>query len=263
MWIRCDLHQLSDRDMRRLMEGCAFAFVLTHSLTEPRYTHLDPALARRIGAAAAAADAKTAYVGALGETGLSTHVASRQEVGAILRDTSDCRELRASVILGMKSASFRALVRIAKTWPPLVPMPMPKTRCQPISLYDAVACLLRACDLDEGIYEVGGREVITYADLVMRTFELVGRHRRPVFVPIRHIPRIATGVPRLLGADRRLLAELLTSVTVEMIVRDWGFFAITGYEPEGLDSALEKAFSRRSPRERAPSEVAAMEKARA
>ena len=91
-------------------------YYLVHSMSSSRpFDEADRAAA--LAFADAARDAgvqKIVYLGGLGEGDLSPHLASRQEVGRILRASGvPTIEFRASIVIGSGSASFemiRALV---------------------------------------------------------------------------------------------------------------------------------------------------------
>ena len=109
---------LAPESLDAALAGVDTAFYLIHSMGDARtFETLD-----RGGAVAFAAAARRAgvrrivYLGGLGESGaaLSTHLKSRQEVGALLREAGcEVIELRASIVIGAGSLSFelvRALV---------------------------------------------------------------------------------------------------------------------------------------------------------
>jgi uncharacterized protein YbjT (DUF2867 family) len=60
------------------------------------------------------------------------------------------------------------------------------TRCQPIGIRDVLAYLLAALELKthaNRIYEIGGADVLTYRDMMLRYAARRGLRRRVIVVP--------------------------------------------------------------------------------
>ena len=97
------------------MEGVDTAYYLIHSMdTSGAFEELDRAAASNFAKAAHAAGVRRIiYLGGLGEGhGLSAHLASRQEVGDILRASGvPTIEFRASIVIGSGSASYESSER--------------------------------------------------------------------------------------------------------------------------------------------------------
>ncbi|MEZ5362214.1 MAG: NAD(P)H-binding protein [Bryobacterales bacterium] len=99
------------------LDGCKVAYYLVHSMkSSGDFVDQDRRAAHDFGQAARAAGVeRIIYLGGLGsEEELSSHLASRQEVGRVLSESGVATvELRASIIIGSGSLSFemiRALV---------------------------------------------------------------------------------------------------------------------------------------------------------
>ena len=73
------------------------------------------------------------------------------------------------MVIGAGSASFEMLRYLVEVLPVMVTPRWVTTRCQPIAISDILALLVRAVtdtDLAAGIYEVGGPDVVTYAEMM-------------------------------------------------------------------------------------------------
>jgi uncharacterized protein YbjT (DUF2867 family) len=119
------------------MDGVQDAYYLVHSMGGAgEFADLDRRAATNFAAAATRAGLeRIVYLGGLGNGGdLSPHLASRQEVGAILRTSGvPTIELRASIVIGSGSASFEA-VRALLDALPVIPAPRSvETGAQPIA----------------------------------------------------------------------------------------------------------------------------------
>jgi uncharacterized protein YbjT (DUF2867 family) len=156
------------------LKGVDTAYYLVHSMHagERGFVERDRAAARNFAAAARAAGVRhIIYLGALGRGELSSHLASRQETGQILRETGvSVTELRAAVIIGPGSASFELMRSLVDRLPVMVCPRWVTTRCQPIAVDDVLHCLVQALEAAEvrgSTLEIGGADVLTYADMML------------------------------------------------------------------------------------------------
>lgn len=168
---------VNDEDsLIRAMRGCDASYCLVHSMGSTKaFADADRDAARRFGAAARAAGIATiVYLGGLGNDldSLSTHLRSLHEVGDVLR-ASGIRviEFRAALIIGSGSISFEMLRYLTERLPVMIAPKWVVTRCQPIGVNDVLAYLIAALGLrtdESAIYEIGGTDVLTYRDMMLR-----------------------------------------------------------------------------------------------
>ena len=103
------------------------------------------------------------YLGGLGHDDLSTHLSSRQEVGAVLGSTGvPVVELRAAVVLGAGSISFEMVRYLTERLPMMVCPRWVNTPTQPIALGDLLDYLVQSTAVEPDIYEIGCTDVTTY-----------------------------------------------------------------------------------------------------
>src|SRR6185295_2833372 len=149
--------------LRRAMVGITQAYYLVHSMSdEGGFAERDRQAALAFGGACRDAGVRRiVYLGALGRgEHLSKHLASRQEVGRILR-SSGVRvvELRAAVILGPGSLSFDLVRSLVDKLPVMVTPKWVRTPTQPIAIDDVIAYLQEALQVEPaGVYEIGGTD---------------------------------------------------------------------------------------------------------
>jgi uncharacterized protein YbjT (DUF2867 family) len=192
-------------DLTAAMTGVDIAVYLVHSIGQGRNW---AARERRDAEnfARAASDAgvrRIVYLGGLGRDSdaLSVHLKSRHEVGRLLASTGvDVVELRAGVVIGSGSASFEMLRYLVEVLPVMVTPRWVATRCQPIAIADVVALLVDAVLRDgdlAGIYEVGGPDVVTYAEMMTLYARAAGLvPRRLIPVPSHSGALVPLGRPR-------------------------------------------------------------------
>src|SRR5690606_33191909 len=116
------------------------------------------------------------------------HLASRHEVGRILSESGvRVIEFRASIIIGAGSLSFE-MVRALVTRLPIMTTPRwVRSLAQPIAIEDVLAyCLAAVTKTIDGsvIYEIGGPDRVSYADLMREYARQKGLRRLIIPVPV-------------------------------------------------------------------------------
>ncbi|WP_436923034.1 NAD(P)H-binding protein [Halosimplex amylolyticum] len=172
-------------------EGIDAAFYLVHSMRAGGdFEERDRAAAGHFADAASAAGVdRVVYLGGLGEDAddLSPHLRSRREVETVLSEGSyDLTTLRAAVIVGDGSASFRMVRQLVSRLPVMVTPRWVANECQPIAIDDVVAYLVGVLDAPATAgqtYGIGGPDVLTYREMLGRTAEAMGR-RRPFVLSV-------------------------------------------------------------------------------
>ncbi|MFP9061849.1 NAD(P)H-binding protein [Natrialbaceae archaeon A-chndr2] len=201
------------------------AYYLIHSLTATDFAERDRRYATRFRDLASEAGVdRVIYLSGISGDGrdLSPHLASRREVEEILGSGSyDLTVLRAAVIIGAESASFRILNDLTERLPVMVVPQWVRTPCQPIAIRDTITYLVELLDAGETrgrTYDIGGPTVWSYESLLRLTASEKGKRIYIVPVPIMtpelssHWLRLTTEVEY---AVARALAESMRNpVTV-------------------------------------------------
>jgi uncharacterized protein YbjT (DUF2867 family) len=204
-------------------------------------------------AAERAGVSRIVYLGGLGEEDpnrLSSHLASRHEVGEILASGMVAvTELRAAVIIGSGSASFEMLRNLADVLPAMIcPRWVTKTQCQPIAIADVLHYLVAVVDRPEAagkVLEIGGPDVLTYRDMMDRYAALAGLRRR-LIIPVPLLtPRLSSHwvnlvTPLPYGLARPLVDSLINDVVVSP---DRDIRCIIDHQPFTLDEAIGRALA--------------------
>lgn len=236
------------------LEGVGAAFYLVHSM-EPSaggdFHERDAKGARNFARAAREADVRRViYLGGLGDERmqLSEHLRSRHETGRILAEEGPALlEFRAAMVLAGDSASFRMLDDLVRRLPAMVVPRWVSTPSQPIAADDVVSYLEAGLDAplseQRTVVEVGGRDRLTYKEMISIAAEAEGRRRPPmVEVPLLS-PRLSsywcgltTSVPAALA--RPLIEGLATPMVVTTGDAERLF---PGVRPMGFRDALDRA----------------------
>jgi uncharacterized protein YbjT (DUF2867 family) len=199
-------------------------------------------------AARAAGVRRLVYLGGLvpQEAGASPHLASRLEVEeTLLAAAPEAVALRASIVIGPRSRSFRFLVRLVERVPV---MPLPDwrdNRTAPIDARDVMTYLVRAGTsrvVDGPLsLDIAGPEVMTYAAMIERIRDalLLGRPRLDLPVRLTAVAsRIAAAIT---GEDPALIEPLMGSLGSDLLPRDDRARKLFRVRPHGFDAAVERA----------------------
>jgi uncharacterized protein YbjT (DUF2867 family) len=253
---------LSGAGVRAALEGCSVAYYLVHSMEAVPGGGLDFAGRDRRAAERFAADATAAgvqrvvYLGGLApQTGIaSPHIASRVEVERILlAGAPGATGLRASILIGARSASFRILVRLVERLR-LLPLPAWRAnRTRPIAERDAVEFLARtpavAATAGHSL-DIAGPDVVSYGEMIERIAEQMGVGRMPIGLRVSLTPPASAVVAAVTGQPLELVRPLMESLEHDLLPRDADAAPrLYGIRPLPFDRAVERALAEWESRE--------------
>lgn len=242
---------LDRQSLDNAMRGVDVAYYMVHSMgSHGSFEERDRQAARNFSEAAKAAGVKSIiYVGGLGrdEEELSTHLRSRHEVGDILRQSGlPVCEFRASAVIGSGSASFELVRALVERLPVMLTPKWVKGKAQPIGIDDLLDYLMEALRIPTTqyrVYEVGGADQVSYADM-MRAY---GRQRglKPLIIPV---PVLTPWLSALwLGLVTPLYARIgraiIESIVHVTVVRDNAALTTFSVRPMGIDEAIRRALA--------------------
>lgn len=241
-----------DRDsLDAAMQGVEVAYYLVHSMgATGSFEEADRAAARHFGDAARAAGVtRIIYLGGLGreQESLSAHLRSRQEVGEILRQSGvPVLEFRASIVIGSGSLSFEMIRSLVERLPIMITPRWVKVPAQPIAIDDLLAYLLAALHLPDSacrIYEIGGADQVSYAEIMQEYARQRGYRRRMIAVPVLtpYLSSLWLGLvtPLYARIGRKLIESIVHSTTVE----DDAALGVFPIRPMGIRQAVERALA--------------------
>ena len=239
------------------LDGLDVAYFLIHSM-EPAtdaaaadFRARERIAAERFAAAAQAAGVRrVVYLGGLVPRGApaSPHLASRLAVERVLlEELPDSVALRASIVIGAGSRSFRFLVRLIERLP-LVALPSWRTnRTQPIDERDVIEALARAATVPGATgrsLDVAGPDVVSYGELIeqIRDHLLLKRPLVRVGRAASLSPAVTSTVAAAIAGEQpELVAPLMAGLTDDLLPRDDGAAELLGLRLHALDAAIEHA----------------------
>ncbi|MDX1983415.1 MAG: DUF2867 domain-containing protein, partial [Bryobacteraceae bacterium] len=230
------------------LEGVDTAYYLVHSMAD----HGDFAAQERRGARNFAAAARAAgirrivYLGGLGGDGeLSDHLASRKEVGEILRSSGvPTIEFRASIIIGSGSLSFDMIRLLVGRLPVMIVPRWVRTAAQPIAVEDVIAYLMAARDVEiveSVVVEIGGAEKASYLDIMREYARQRGLGR--IMIPVPFLtPRLSSlWLSLVTPVYARVGRKLVEGLRNETVVTNDTAARLFAIRPRGLTEAIARA----------------------
>ena len=247
-----------DGPLEEAMEGIDVAVYLVHGIGDGRdwaaKESRDAEHFRRAGEAAGVG--RIIYLGGMGvdDRSLSEHLASRHDVGRILANgTIPVTELRAAVIIGSGSASFEMLRYLVEVLPVMVTPKWVTTKSQPIAISDVVDYLATAIATTPalpGIFEIGGPDIVSYAEMMDIYAQEAGLTKRRL-IPVPFLtPRLSSHwVGLVTPVPASLARPLVDSLVNEVVVRDTRTLELLGAPQRPLREAIRLALGRTSRRD--------------
>jgi uncharacterized protein YbjT (DUF2867 family) len=240
---------VSGEGLADALSGVETAYYLVHSMGSAEgFEQADRQAARNFGAAARAAGVqRIVYLGGLADESeeLSPHLRSRLEVGRLLRDSGvPVIELRASIVIGSGSLSFEMIRALVENLPVMVMPRWVSMPAQPIGIDDLLAYLLEALHAEPSgspIYEIGGADRVSYADLMREYARQRGLRRVMLPVPVL-TPRLSSlwlGLVTPLYA--RIGRKLIDSIRHASIVHDDAALSAFRVVPSDVSTAIARA----------------------
>jgi uncharacterized protein YbjT (DUF2867 family) len=274
--VRGDL--LTGAGLEEALEGCSTAYYLIHSMEAAGngdFAGRDRQMAQSFADAAARAGVeRIVYLGGIVPDGhslsprlrsglsphlrsrlsphlrsrLSPHLRSRLEVEEILlAAVPGSTALRASIVIGAGSSSFRILVRLVER---LRVLPLPgwrDNRTQPIDERDVVEFLARTPQVPEAAgrsLDVTGPDVMTYGRMIERIAEALGVGRLPLGFKASLTPPASAVVAAVTGQPLELVRPLMESLETDLLPRDGDEAPrLYGLRPHRFDRALDHALA--------------------
>ena len=228
------------------------AYYLVHSMDGgPGYEERDRNCATNfVEAASDAGVDRVIYLGGLGEDRdeLSEHLRSRREVEQILSSGGpDLTTLRAAIIIGAGSASFEVIHGLASRLPVMTTPKWVDTLCQPIAIDDVVAYLAGVLEVPEtrdDTFEVGGPNVLTYAEILRRTRRQLGHSLWIIRVPVLSPELSAKWLRLVTDVNPYLARSLVEGLRNTVIVEDDRIRDLVPIEQTPFEVAVAKAIDR-------------------
>ena len=247
------------------MAGVEVAYYLIHSMESSAarsapFSERERVAAENFAAAAARAGVgRIVYLGGLvprwsapassrrgARAPSSTHLDSREQVERILlRAVPGSVALRASIVIGARSRSFRLLVRLVERMPVLTLPAWRRFRTQPIDQRDVIE-MLHACmraPLSGRTLDVGGPDVLSYGEILSRIADLMLLGRPALGLGVNLTPVAARVAAAIAGEDPNLVLPLMEGLQGDLLPAADRAAELLGVRLHSFDSAVEHALA--------------------
>ncbi len=189
---------------------------------------------------------RVVYLGGLGDESTSEHLRSRNETARALAAAGPpLTYFRAAMVVGAGSESYRTLRYLVGRLPVMIAPAWLQTDTQPIGIDAAVEYMQRAPEVPESEgkeVQIGGPDVLTYAAMLDRMAEAMGKRRRPRLpVPFVTPWLSALWLGLVTPVDTRVARPLVEGLTTATVVTDRSSAAPFGISPESFDETLRRA----------------------
>jgi uncharacterized protein YbjT (DUF2867 family) len=241
---------LTGQGLVEALDGIDLAYYLIHSMesaAEGSFAERDRLAAERFAAAAAAAGVwRIVYLGGLvpPRPRPSEHLRSRQRVERVLLDgVPGSVALRASIIVGGGSRSFRFLVRLVERLPVLALPNWRDYRTQPLDERDMLAYLVAAGvgDVAGLTLDIAGPDTLSYGEMIQRIASLMLIRRPSVRLGFGAQPWTSAVAAHIAGEDLALVRPLMDSLDGDLLADDAEARTRLAVRLHGFDAAVEHA----------------------
>ena len=243
---------VSGAGLDEALDGVEVAYYLIHSMEKANGTAFDAqerSAAERFAAAAARAGVeRVVYLGGLvpADAPPSRHLGSRLAVEEILLEAAPASvALRASIVIGARSRSFRFLVRLIERMPVLALPGWRDNRTRPIDGRDMLEYLALAATLDRAdtgrSYDIAGPDELSYGDMLRRIADAMLVDRPTIGIGLTMTPVASVVAAAIAGEDPGLIEPLMESLEHDLLPRDESAAPTFGVRPRRFSAAVERA----------------------
>ena len=186
------------------------------------------------------------YLGGLGDRPHSEHLRSRHETALLLRRHGPpLTYFRAGMVVGPQSESYRTLRYLVQRLPAMIAPAWLQNPTQPIAVADALGYLIKALQVEESVgrdVQIGGPDVLTYAEMLDRMADVLGLPHRPrVPVPLITPWLSSLWIGLVTPVDAGVARPLIEGLAVPTVVSDPSGMELFDVEPVGFEEALRRA----------------------
>jgi uncharacterized protein YbjT (DUF2867 family) len=217
---------LSPADLKKAFQGVTTAYYLVHNMSSGQdYIEKETESACNfISAAEIAGIDHIIYLGGLADPDreIGSHLRSRIRTGdALRRGGIPVTEFRASLIIGSGSISFEMIRYVIEQLPVCVSRRWALNRTQAIAIQNVLDYLLSALENPAcrgRIYEIGGRDVLTYEEAMLVYARMRGLKRLLVRLPWLPLNGMAYLASKLSRVPLRIARPLIEGMRSDSIV---------------------------------------------
>ena len=257
-WRTVDLYSLSSTT--EALKGADYGLYLVHSmqpstrLNQGSFQDTDLLLADNFGRAAELCGLKQiVFIGGIlpkETSGFSTHLKSRYETEQTLSARSvPVTAIRAGIIIGPGGSSFEIVEKLVKRLPIMACPQWCKSPSQPIDIIDMLNVLAQSFG-NKAVYdkavEVGGKDVLSYMNLLEKTSKTMNRKRLIFSIPFFTLGFSKLWVALFSNSSRTFVSPLIESLRHDMRIKKNQPYSFN-IQGTSIDESIEKALAEEAP----------------
>ena len=258
IWRTVDLYSMSSTE--KALEDADIAIYLVHSmqpstrLNQGEFEDTDLLLADNFSRAAQKNKLKQIiYLGGIlpkDNHEISSHLLSRYEVEMTLgaRDTP-LAAIRAGIIIGPGGSSFKIVTNLVKNLPVMGCPQWTKSKNQPIDVFDILSLLKQCIGNPKSYYkkiEIGGKEVMTYMELLQKTSKIMHKKRLIFSLPLFTVGLSKWWVSIFGDSHINFVSPLVESLKHKMIPND-EHSSLYKINFTAIDTSIKRALTHKPP----------------
>jgi len=236
--------------LSKIPQDIEAGYYLVHSMAKKDYlkTELNCAINFRESLAKTNIKHLIYLSGIVNERTLSKHLLSRRNVEQELsKGKYNFTSIRSGIIIGSGSASFEIIRDLVEKLPIMVAPKWLLTRSQPIAISDVIKILNKTLDNSKTFnknFDIGGPEIISYKDILIRYSSLRGLQRRIFIVPVMTPKLSSYWLYFVTSTAYNLAVSLVESMKVEVVCRDKSLENILSLKTISYEKSLQNAFKK-------------------
>lgn len=248
--IECDF--LNEESLRSLPQNIDAAYYLIHSLnaTSRKFMELEERSAKHfINYIQGTPAQQVIYLGGIANADeLSDHLASRFKVEEILSQSqAPLTVLRSAIIIGSGGASFEIIRDIVEKLPVMITPKWLNTKCQPIGIANVLDYLVGVLGNAKAFgkaFDIGGRDVLTYKEMLLEFAKVRGLKRYILTLPVLTIKLSSLWLFLVTSTSYRLARNLVDSMKNEVVVKNDAIREVVPIEVFSYQKSLERTFQK-------------------
>lgn len=247
-----EVNFLDLESLRAIPENIDAAYYLIHSMSTANedFEALEKKSAENFKAYIQTTNVKQVIYlsGIVNDEKLSKHLQSRKSVEEILSSGSyHLTTLRAGIILGSGSASFEIIRDLVEKLPVMVAPKWLNTKTQPIAIRNVIEYLKGVLFYEKAYdksFDIGGPEILTYKEMLLRFAKVRNLKRRIITVPVLTPKLSSYWLYFVTSTSFTLATNLVKSMSVEVICKENELKDLLGIKLLSYEEAIKLAFGK-------------------
>ncbi len=241
---------LDKSQLRSALENVSVAYYLIHSMlvARKRFMNSERLVVENFRSVAEEMNLRhIIYLGTQGIDGaeFKGRYKKRIKVGDILREGNvPVTSLRTSITIGSGGASFEMLNHVVHNYPVLLIPFWTKNRCKPIGIRDLIKYLVGVLETPASsgkIFSIGGKDVLTYMEMIKILAELNGKKLLLLLSPVSSIRLYSYIISLTTPVPAQIAAYIFRSIRKETDYNDYSIRQYLDFKTLGYTETLRRA----------------------